>query len=78
MKILEISSEYLDRINEHGINTYPNECCGFFFGNEEANRIVTEIVPVTNSRQGNQARRFEISPTDYIQAENYALNNNLM
>lgn len=61
------------------LQTFPNECCGFFFGTEEetGDRIVTDIFVVNNAKEGDQRRRFEITAKDYLQAELYAEENNL-
>lgn len=63
---------------EDAVNTFPDECCGFMFGTEdgEANRIITEIQPVNNAKEGDKRRRFEIAPLDYLKAEQYAEENN--
>ena len=65
---------------EDAVNRFPDECCGFLFGaeNENKNRIITEILVVENSKQGDKTRRFEISPIDYIKAEQHALENNFL
>src|SRR5215467_16408001 len=62
---------------EDAIKTFPDECCGFMFGveDEDGNRIITEILVVHNSKPGDKTRRFEISPLDYIKAEQYAEDN---
>ncbi|MFA0964226.1 Mov34/MPN/PAD-1 family protein [Roseivirga sp. BDSF3-8] len=58
--------------------TFPNECCGFMYGHEvNEDREVTEAVPVQNEKEGDQRRRFEISPLQYMKAEQYAEENNL-
>lgn len=55
---------------------FPNECCGFMYGSEsDGERIIAEAAPVMNSKEGDQRRRFEISPLDYMKAETYALKN---
>jgi len=60
------------------IKTFPDECCGFLFGVEkESDRIVTDILIVTNAKEGDKRRRFQISPRDYMKAEQYADENNL-
>lgn len=61
------------------VDTFPNECCGFFYGKETADgaRQITEAQIVVNSKEGDQRRRFEISPLDYMKAERYALSNDL-
>jgi len=60
---------------EDAVNTFPDECCGFLFGREETDgtRVVIDILVVDNSKQGDKTRRFEISPTDYMTAEQHAL-----
>lgn len=60
------------------INLFPDECCGFLFGNETGHdRIVTEILMVNNSKEGDKKRRFEISSKDYLKAEQHADKKNL-
>jgi proteasome lid subunit RPN8/RPN11 len=60
---------------DDALNTFPDECCGFLFGREESDgaRIVIDILVVDNSKQGDKTRRFEISPLDYMTAEQHAL-----
>jgi len=64
---------------EDGIKIYPDECCGFFYGQEDhsGHRRVTDILVVNNAKEGDRRRRFEISSKDYIKAEQYAMENNL-
>ncbi|MCU0349171.1 MAG: M67 family metallopeptidase [Saprospiraceae bacterium] len=75
--IVKLSEETVEVINADGICAFPNECCGFLYGTESASgeRQITLAVPVTNSKEGDQRRRFEISPLDYLRAEQYALQN---
>lgn len=72
-----IDPRVADRIRKHGEETYPFECCGFFFGKEGETRSVTQMWPVSNAKKGDQRKRFEIDPADYQKAEKYALKNNL-
>lgn len=59
-------------------NAFPDECCGFFFGAETNDlREVTHAYPVHNAKEGDKRRRFEISPFDYMKAEQYALEHDL-
>ena len=60
---------------EDAANTFPDECCGFLFGREETDgtRVIIDILVVDNSKQGDKTRRFEISPSDYMTAEQHAL-----
>lgn len=75
--IVKLSEEALVVINADGISAFPNECCGFLYGAEstDGSREITLAVPVTNSKEGDQRRRFEISPLDYLRAEQFALQN---
>lgn len=76
-KQLIVDPSIEEQIKAHAENDYPNECCGFFFGTNETQRIVTKMKIVTNAKKGNQRRRFEISPKDYQKAETYALEHDL-
>ena len=61
-------------IVQDAVDTYPDECCGFLYGNEDSNgrRTITQARVVKNIKDGDKRRRFEISPQDYIEAEKYA------
>lgn len=74
-----IEQKALNAMHEDALKNFPDECCGFFFGKENSNekRIVTSIVVVNNSKEGDKRRRFEISPKDYLQAEQFADENNI-
>lgn len=79
MEIVQLSENSGKIMRAHAIGTFPNECCGFFFGEiKDGNRNVSEIFPVSNSKDGDQRRRFSISPMDYLQAEKYALEQGLV
>jgi proteasome lid subunit RPN8/RPN11 len=76
MKIT-VSKELMDEMKAHAMETYPFECCGFVFGRDHTKgRQVSEVRRATNSKQGDQRRRFEIDPLDYLKAERYALEHN--
>lgn len=74
---LEIADEALRIMIQDAEKTYPDECCGFFYGQEHGNRFITEAIPVINSKEGDKRRRFEISAEDYLKAERYALTHEL-
>ncbi len=67
----------LDTVYEQAIEIYPDECCGFLYGKEQCGRVIEQAIPVTNSKTGDKRRRFEISPLDYLRAEQYAEENNI-
>ena len=52
--------------------------CGLFFGSAvDKDKMVIEAKPIINSKEGDQRRRFEISPIDYMKAERYAIEHNI-
>lgn len=66
-------------IEDDGQKTHPHECCGFMYGTEDnGRRVITHAEPVNNTKEENRERRFEISPLDYMKAEEYADNNGLI
>lgn len=77
--MIKIEKQALELMIQDAESTFPNECCGFFYGTEDAegNRTVVEAKIVENSKEGDQRRRFEISPFAYMKAENYAIEKNL-
>jgi proteasome lid subunit RPN8/RPN11 len=71
---LYLTEEAKNTIHTHALDTFPNECCGFFYGRDDEHRRFIELaVPVENSKEGDQRRRFEISPFDYMKAEQKAI-----
>lgn len=77
MIIIEPSAKAM--MIEDARTIYPDECCGFMFGEEDTNenRTIREIIVVNNAKEGDKRKRFEIAPQDYLKAEEYALENNL-
>ena len=74
---LILDNNVANNIASHAETEYPNECCGFFFGDEAKDRKVTFSYEVSNAKQGDKRRRFEISPDDYRKAEKYALEHDI-
>jgi len=64
-------------IYNHAKQTYPNECCGFLYGNDKNPREILLAQRIDNAREGDQRARFEINPDDYRKAEEYARKNQL-
>jgi proteasome lid subunit RPN8/RPN11 len=76
--MLIIEQKPLDEMYNDALQSFPDECCGFFFGKEVGEeRTVTKIVVVNNSKEGDKRRRFEIAPRDYLNAERFADENDL-
>ena len=77
--MITIDPKARELMNKDGLSSFPDECCGFFYGHEDGvgNRHVTEILVVNNAKEGDKRRRFEISAKDYMLGERYALEKGL-
>jgi proteasome lid subunit RPN8/RPN11 len=70
---LRISDVVIQRIEAHGAETYPHECCGALLGREsEGSREVLDLVPLPNRRNDSPRNRFELAPNDVRLAEKTA------
>jgi len=75
---IEVSDDILSAMHRHALADFPNECVGFFYGTSDAgNKVVSEYQPLENSKEGDQRRRFEVHPLDYMKAERYAMDSDL-
>ena len=73
---LVLSNSLMNEMKQHALEAYPMECCGFVFGDErKEERFIVTVTRAENSKAGDQRRRFEINPRDYLKAERYALAN---
>jgi proteasome lid subunit RPN8/RPN11 len=68
MKLL-LASGVADAIRGHGVETYPNECCGALIGSEG---VVTATYALPNTTEEGPRRRFRVRPQDYRDAERRA------
>ena len=73
---VKIDTHAFNTMHQHATEAFPNECCGFMYGSDGNERIISLARPVINSKDGDQRRRFEISAFDYMKAEQYAMENN--
>mgnify|MGYP003953233427 FL=1 len=70
---LDVNATAMNEMRSHGEDAFPNECCGFFYGEENNGlRVVTLAKRIENVKEGDQRRRFEISGKDYLNAERFA------
>lgn len=56
-------------IRQHGVETYPNECCGALYG---LDGVVSATFALPNTTEEGPRRRFLVRPQDYRQAEQRA------
>jgi proteasome lid subunit RPN8/RPN11 len=70
---LRMSDALVRRIQAHGVETYPHECCGAMLGRDnETFREVVELLPLANRRDDSPRNRFEVTPSDVQMAEKMA------
>ena len=69
-----LSKEIATKINAHGAETYPHECCGALLGREiDANqREITALFPLVNRRDDSPRNRFQVTSEDVRDAEKAA------
>jgi proteasome lid subunit RPN8/RPN11 len=63
---LKLSPGIADAIRRHGVETYPNECCGALIGSSGQ---VLHVSPLPNTTEEGARRRFLVRPSDYRRAE---------
>jgi len=78
---LRISHELAERIGQHGVETFPHECCGALLGKdsafaeeggEQAPREILELYPLVNRRDDSPRNRFAVTAEDVLEAEKAA------
>lgn len=67
--MLTFGDDVAVHIENHGRETYPNECCGALIGTAD---MVVECYSLPNTTEEGPRRRFLVSPDDYRAAENRA------
>ena len=77
MLTVTLTPEAREVIERDALAAFPNECCGFLYGYEDNTRNITFSQPVENVEDGDQHRRFAISPEQYLDAERFALTQGL-
>jgi len=63
---VRISAVALRAIADHGVSTYPHECCGALIGRDDA---IVEAFGLPNTTDEGPRRRFLVRPADYRAAE---------
>jgi proteasome lid subunit RPN8/RPN11 len=76
---LSVSNEVAEKIRQHGIETYPHECCGALLGRDAPDvaeargvREIVDLFPLINRRDDSPRNRFSVEPRDVIEADRAA------
>jgi proteasome lid subunit RPN8/RPN11 len=82
---LWITAELAEKIREHGVETYPYECCGALLGTDldavatdqnqgsrKISREVLSLFPLVNRRDDSPRNRFAVTADDVREAEKAA------
>ena len=73
MTRIQLDNDTFSRMEKHASSTFPDECCGFMFGSVGDDKIIVEDVSVVqNTHPDFKARRYLISPEDFMEAEKFA------
>jgi proteasome lid subunit RPN8/RPN11 len=72
--MIALKAEAEQRIREAGERAWPNECCGFVLGHEEAGeKRADAVLAVENAWEaGEQYHRFVMTAEDFMKAEQEA------
>jgi proteasome lid subunit RPN8/RPN11 len=80
-----ISRELAEKIREHGVETYPYECCGALLGTDHGiqrydpqavrkiSREIVSLFPLVNRRDDSPRNRFSVTAEDVREAEKAAI-----
>ena len=76
---LKIQKKHLELIKAYGVESYPNECCGFLLGKpNNGDKEVLSTFPSVNAREEREKyHRFLITADAYLQCEKFAKVKNL-
>ena len=66
---LRLLAGVADAIRNHGVETYPNECCGALIGRDG---VISTTYGLPNTTEEGPRRRFLVRPQDYRDAERRA------
>ena len=76
---IRMSAGLAEKIRQHGIETYPHECCGALLGKDEngERREIVAVLGLANQRDDSPRNRFSVAPRDVIDADKAAQANGL-
>jgi len=76
---LRIALHLVEKIRQHGVATYPHECCGALLGRDSSGEVepsllreIVDLFPLVNRRDDSPHNRFSVTPRDVIDADRAA------
>jgi proteasome lid subunit RPN8/RPN11 len=72
---LKIAKSLWIELREHGVETYPHECCGVLVGSHEddGSKIVSKVVRCGNTRVDSPQNRYHIAPAEIAKIQREAM-----
>ena len=72
---LKISKSLWAELREHGVETYPHECCGVLVGSHEVDglKVVDKLVRCGNTRVDSPHNRYHIAPAEIAKIQREAM-----
>ena len=67
--MLKLSQAMYEALRAHGVETYPNECCGILLGHTGDSNQVVDLVRAGNTRTDSAHNRYHIAPQELIKAQ---------
>jgi proteasome lid subunit RPN8/RPN11 len=65
-RVTTITAAALEAIRAHGVQTFPDECCGALI---DVGGVIVDAFALPNTTTSGAARRFQIGPRDYRASE---------
>ena len=72
MTTLKVSKSDVQKMFEHGEESYPYECCGVLIGIPGVSAIVMEVRRLTNVNKEMPTRRYDVDPLELAKADSEA------
>lgn len=71
--VLQIEPAQYDALRQHGVETYPHECCGVLLGHtSDESTVVVDTVRAGNTRTDSAHNRYNIAPQELIRIQREA------
>ncbi len=69
---LKVSKSDIQKMFEHGEESYPYECCGVLIGTPGESAVVVEVQRLTNVNKEMPTRRYDVDPLELAKADSEA------